>query len=196
MNSGRRYTMRARADAVQRTRERVLRAVLELASEVALAAMTLPAIAERAGVSVQTVLRQFGTRDALIDAAVEFATAEEVTGRQVPSGDVDAALRVLLDRYEAVGDRMLLLLAQEPFDPRISKITDHGRTVHLTWLRECFSPMIDQLDPDDRAKSLDLLAVATDLYTWKVLRRDRGLSRKKTQQRMRRLVDAALENGA
>jgi hypothetical protein len=44
----------------------------------------------------------------------------------------------------------------------------------------------------DRDEAIDLLVVATDVYTWKLLRHDRGLSRSATQERMRALVDAVL----
>jgi hypothetical protein len=36
------------------------------------------------------------------------------------------------------------------------------------------------------------LVVATDVYTWKLLRRDRRLGRQRTEERIRRLVDAVL----
>jgi hypothetical protein len=38
----------------------------------------------------------------------------------------------------------------------------------------------------------DLLVVATDLYTWKLLRRDAGLDPRTTQERMLRLARAVL----
>jgi len=38
----------------------------------------------------------------------------------------------------------------------------------------------------------DLLVVGTDLYTWVLLRRDRGLTRAQTEQRMIMLVEAVL----
>jgi hypothetical protein len=41
---------------------------------------------------------------------------------------------------------------------------------------------------------VDLLVVATDVYAWKLLRRDRGLSRNQTTERVRRLVASACES--
>jgi hypothetical protein len=38
--------------------------------------------------------------------------------------------------------------------------------------------------------------IATDVYTWKILRRDRGLSRKVVERRMQRLVETVLEQWA
>ena len=45
---------------------------------------------------------------------------------------------------------------------------------------------------DDPEELTDLLVVATDVYTWKLLRRDRGLGRDRTERRMRLLVDRLL----
>ena len=43
---------------------------------------------------------------------------------------------------------------------------------------------------------IDMLVIATDAYTWKILRRDRGLSRKVVERRMLRLVDSVLKEWA
>jgi hypothetical protein len=43
---------------------------------------------------------------------------------------------------------------------------------------------------------VDLLVVATDVYAWKLLRRDAGHSRDKTEHSMRHLVDAILASPA
>ena len=48
---------------------------------------------------------------------------------------------------------------------------------------------------DDEAL-LDLLVVATDVYTWKLLRIDRGHSRAVTERRLHDLVDAVLAAGS
>ena len=41
----------------------------------------------------------------------------------------------------------------------------------------------------------DLLVVATDVYTWKLLRRDRKLSQAQVERRLLRLVAAILDPG-
>ena len=48
-------------------------------------AITLPAVAERADVTVKTVLRHFGNRDALIEAAWSRAYQDVVAERTPPS---------------------------------------------------------------------------------------------------------------
>lgn len=182
--------MGARAEAMAGTRRRILRAVRDLAFETLNLAPTLETVADRAGVSVQTVLRHFGDRDSLLDAALDAATAETVAEREAPAGDVAAAVRIIVDHYELRGDFVVHLLGHEQDDSRYSRITEPGRVLHRKWVTDVFAP---QLAGRDDAEALtDLLVVATDVFTWKLLRRDRGLSRPETESRIRRLVDAVL----
>ena len=59
---------RSRADAV-RNQQRVLKATKALLSEIG-TAVTVEAISKKAGVGAATVVRSFGNKEALIDAAV------------------------------------------------------------------------------------------------------------------------------
>lgn len=182
----RRYTMGARAAAVEATHRRTMEAVMELADDRFISAITLNDVAELAGVSVQTVLRHFGSRAALIDATVAHATAIYVTERAAPVGDLRAAVRAIVGHYEERGDSVLLLLAQEGLDPQVATMTERGRRVHRAWVQEVFAPF------EPTPSTVDLLVVATDVYAWKLLRRDRSLSRRQTESRMRALVAAVL----
>src|ERR1044072_7233490 len=113
MKTTRKYTMGARAQSVEETRRRILQAAIALSGERPFAEMTLEVVADRAGVSVQTVLRQFGSREGLIAAGTETALAEIEDERRTPPGDVPAAMRALSDHYERLGRTALLMLAQE-----------------------------------------------------------------------------------
>jgi AcrR family transcriptional regulator len=167
MKTTRKYTMGARAQAVDATRRRIMDALIALAGERPFAEVTLDTIAERAGVSVQTVLRQFGSRDGLFAEAMDAAMVDAEDER-----------------------RTLLMLAQEGHDDVARKATDRGKAMHRDWVREAFAPVTD-----DEAL-LDLLVVATDVYTWKLLRIDRGHSRAVTERRLHDLVDAVLTAGS
>jgi AcrR family transcriptional regulator len=186
MKTTRKYTMGARAQAVDATRRRIVDALIALAGERPFAEVTLDAIAERAGVSVQTVLRRFGSRDGLFAEAMDAAMVDAEDERRTPPGDVGSAVRIVVDHYERRGRTALLMLAQEGHDDVARKATDRGKAMHRDWVRDAFVPATD-----DEAL-LDLLVVATDVYTWKLLRIDRGHSRAVTQRRMHELVDAVL----
>lgn len=190
MNTTRAYTMTARARSVEETRTRILDATVALHSERLAADIALDDVAGRAGVSVQTVLRHFGSRAGLVDAAFEHGSRQVQEERRAPVGDVGGAVRVLVDHYEARGDGVLVLLGQEQHAEQVRRITDHGRQAHRTWVEEVFAPYLAERPDSDELT--DLLVVATDVYTWKLLRRDRGLSRDHTESRMRRLVGVLL----
>lgn len=183
--------MTARAQGVEATRTGILDASVELAETRPLSTIGLDDVAELAGVSVQTVLRHFGTRAGLFETAVAHATGAVQEERRTPVGDVASAVRVIVDHYEARGAASLLFLAQEGSEPLAARVTSGGRALHRTWVSEAFAPLIPAR-AEDRDAAVDLLVVATDVYTWKLLRKDRGLSRAHTQQRMERLVRAVL----
>lgn len=191
MKTTRTYTMTARAEAAERTRVAILEAAVRLTTSRLLADISLEHIASEAGVSVQTVLRRFGSRAGLIEAASVHARREVIDERQTPVGDAVAAVEVVVEHYERRGDGVLLLLAQEQTDPQVRAITEHGRRLHRTWVEAVFAPQLATAGVADESLA-DLLAVATDVQTWRQLRRDRGLDRAATVQRMRHLVLALL----
>ncbi|WP_243057983.1 TetR/AcrR family transcriptional regulator [Nocardioides sp. SR21] len=191
MKTTRRYTMTARAEAVERTRLRLLDATITLAETRLVSQISLDDIAATAGVSVQTLLRHFGNRAGLIDAARQHALTTVGEERRTPVGDPDAAVRTVLQHYERRGDTVLSMLAQEHVDPATKEVTDAGRAFHRSWVVAVFEPMLPSPGAE-RDELVDLLAVATDVYTWKQLRRDRGLSLAATEQRVRALVGALL----
>ncbi|QIG44022.1 TetR/AcrR family transcriptional regulator [Nocardioides anomalus] len=191
MKTTRPYTMTARAEAAERTRVAVLDALVALALRRRLADLSLDDVAGEAGVSVQTVLRKFGSRDGLVEAALAHALRVVDQERRAPVGDVSAAVAVVLEHYERLGDGVVLLLAQERDDAQVARIVTHGRALHRTWTETVFAPHLPPAGPG-REELVDLLAVATDVYTWQQLRRDRGLDRATTTARMHRLVSALL----
>ncbi len=192
MKTTRTYTQTARAEAAEETRLRILRAAVALHAERLSSEFSLDDVADRAGVSVQTVLRRFGTRAGLIEQSITFANDQIAEERRVPDGDLPAAIRVLVDHYEKRGDFALLMLAQEGSSDLVRRMSDAGKATHRRWVAEVFTGQLATLSPDDREQSLDLLVVATDVYTWKLLRRDRGLSRPQTERRIHTLVTAIL----
>jgi AcrR family transcriptional regulator len=189
MKTTRSYSMTTRARSTEQTRKRILTATIDLHMERPAASLSLDDIAARAEVSVQTILRHFGSREGLVEASTAQAQQAVRDERRTPVGDVASAIEVLLAHYEERGDGVLVLLAQEATEPFAERIVRDGRAIHRTWVAETFAPY---LTADDDESLLDLLVVATDVYTWKLLRRDRSLSRATTRARITRLVTALL----
>ena len=186
----RRYRMGSRAVTSAETGRRILRAVIDLHIRYFHDQITLDAVAERAGVTVQTVLRRFGSRDRLIAAAGRYAESEVLEQRNAaPKGNIRGALENLLDHYEQWGTRVLRLLAQENRVPQLRTIADRGRRLHYAWVDRTFGPFTRQRSGRLRRAALITL---TDVYVWKVLRRDLRLSRTETATVLDAAVRAAL----
>src|SRR3954463_10006648 len=150
MNSQRTYSMTTRARAVQETRTRIIDACVALHGERPVTDIGLDDIAGRAGVSVQTVLRHFGSRAGLEEASFEQAQQAVADERRTPVGDVGAAVRVIVDHYERRGDQALLMLAQEAQQPLMARITTQGKALHRAWVKDVFAPQIAEAgDPEE-----------------------------------------------
>ncbi|MEN9620009.1 MAG: hypothetical protein RL499_202 [Actinomycetota bacterium] len=189
MKTTRPYAQTERRAATERTRTAILDAGLDLSREKLSVEIVLSDVAERAGVTVQTVLRHFGTREGLFAALHEYGTARVTHERLAPVGDVVTGIRVLVDHYETSGDMSLSFLAQERTDERVRAITTAGKALHREWVTTVLGSLVD----NDTA-AIDELVVVTDVYAWKLLRRDRALSRDDTEQRMLSLTRAVIEH--
>jgi AcrR family transcriptional regulator len=191
MKASRPYVMRARADSTEQTRARIVRAAVDLCAETMSLDFGLAEVAARAGTSVQTVLRHFGSREGLLRAGQRLALAEVVAERRVPAGDIAAAARAITRHYERAGDWSLAMLAREGHDASARQVTDRGRQVHRDWVQATFAPQLARA-AGGAAVLTDLLVVATDVYAWKLLRRDRGLSQAQVEQRVQAMITAIL----
>jgi AcrR family transcriptional regulator len=187
----RKYDMGARQEAKSATRDAIISAAIDTFMAERSFAITLAAVAERAGVTVKTVLRHFGSREALIDTAWSQLYDEVAVERTPPPGDPEAALDVLIAHYKRRGDMVLTTLASEDVDARARRMNDRGRLGHRAWVEEVFGARLPT-QQTDRSRLIDVLVVATDVYSWKLLRIDRGLSVADVRDRMLLMTQAIL----
>jgi AcrR family transcriptional regulator len=184
------YTMVARAEAAKATRDRILDAAVAAFWELDGDGVSLEAVAQRAGVTVQTVIRRFGGRDGLFAAAAGREVDRVRSQRdEAPVDDVAEAVRVLSDHYERLGDRVLRLLAEEQRVPGLDVVVDTGRAYHREWCERVFAAALAGRTGVDRDRRLAQLVAVCDVYTWKLLRRDAGLSRRQTERALVELVE-------
>lgn len=186
----RQYRMQARAKAAEATREKILDAVEVAFEELLFDEITLAAIAERAGVSVQTVLRHFESKDSLFMASVLHTGTKMAADREVmPKGDLKEIVDDLVDHYEKYGNRLLRMLAQEDRQLTLRSLADLGRLFHVEWCKQAFAPGLKGLRGAKRERRIAQFVAGTDIYMWKLLRRDRGLSPQQTKLAMRELLE-------
>jgi AcrR family transcriptional regulator len=184
------YRMGARAASAAATGERILDAAAAVFWERPVRDIALEEVARRAGVSVQTVIRRYGGKDGLLAAAGE-REFERIRHQRDEArvGDAADAARVLLDHYEEVGDGVLRMLAEEPHVPGLREIAENGRAYHQGWCERVFAPALAGRPRGERARRLAQLMAVTDVLAWKLLRRDRGLSRRQTELAVRELIE-------
>jgi len=187
------YRMNARAKSAEATRKKILDVVEVAFEELFFDEITLAEVARRAGVSVQTVIRHFESKEGLFLSSY-LQTAEKMGADRgpLPVGDPRKIIDELVDHYERFGDRILWLLAQEEREPILKHLADAGRIYHLQWCRQAFAPALDGLRGKAHERRLAQLVTATDIYVWKLLRRDRDLSRPQTKLAMRELIEPLL----
>src|SRR5690349_23707753 len=168
--------MRARAEAAAATGERIVRAAGELFMDKPYDDVSLDEIAARAGVSTQTLIRRYGSKEALFSRSLEWGGEQALQARSgVPVGDVRAAVDYLVDHYEEDGETVLRWLAQEERFETTRRITAQGRRVHREWVARTFAHMLDGRRGKARERRLCELVAVTDVLFWKLLRRDMKL---------------------
>ena len=190
------YRQTGRAEAAEETARHVLDAFSDKMRTQWFDEVTLEEVAERAGVHVRTVIRRFGSKEGLLEAFVDHFVSSIAIDRATPPGDVAAAIDRLMDIYETWGDSVIRNLAQEPRHPPLKRLLDLGRERHRAITAATYAPWLDRLTPPERSRTLDALIAATDVYVWKLTRRDMAHSRAKAARILRTLVDSVLAHAS
>jgi AcrR family transcriptional regulator len=185
------YRMVARAEATAAMRERIVDSTERLFEELASDRFSLEDVAGGAGTTVQTVLRHFGSKDELLRVTMARGFDRVRDERmQALVGDVPEAVRNLVVHYEDRGDMVLRWLAEEDRNPFMREILERGRAFHREWVAQTFAPQLQRVTGGARRRRLAQLVAITDVYVWKVLGRDMGLSREHTEAAIIELIDA------
>jgi AcrR family transcriptional regulator len=179
------YRQTARAETAVATRERILDAATEHFLARYYDEVTLAGIGRDAGVTQQTVINHFTSKEGLLQAAADRLDPERFR-REL----IDDPVAGVVGDYEASGDAMIRMLAIEDRVPALAQFLARGRAGHRAWVVEAFAGQLPAGPRPVREQMIDALVVATDLYTWKRLRRDIGLSRAKTIAAMQLIVTA------
>jgi AcrR family transcriptional regulator len=188
----RRYTMTARADRVAATRERITRAAMAMFLEEPYEDVTLARIAAGAGVSHQTVLNHFESKEGVVLSVVELFSEQTIEARsKAQPGDVAGAVKALVGDYERVGDANFRWATTDGLG-ELAGVLDDARAHHQEWIETMFGELIPR-SPAARRRAVHALHAATDVYTWKLLRRDLRLTRAETERIIVDLVVGVVE---
>jgi AcrR family transcriptional regulator len=189
--------MRLRAAAAASTGERILDAVEKLFLERPTDQISLADVAQGAGVTVQTVIRRFGGKEGLLLAAAGRVGEDVLAQRlEAPIGDVRGAVGNLAEHYEQRADTALKLLGEEDRVAALRPMADNARAVHREWVERTFGPFLRGLRGAARRRRVAELVAICDVYTWKLLRRQAGLSRAETERALIEMLEPLTEGAA
>lgn len=187
------YTMGARADATAATRQAIFDAAYQRFVRQPFEEVTLQQIGDDAGVTVQTVLRHFGSKEELLVAGAEHWSSGEWERRAVPPGDVASAARVLGERYEQIASATRQMHALAVSVRAVGQQLEAAQRNHHEWLARVFAPWLPERGAV-RARRLAQLFAATEIMSWMAWRTVLGLSKTEATrclgEHLQTLVDA------
>jgi AcrR family transcriptional regulator len=188
------YKQVARAQAQERTRE----ALLETAADEFYAnrwqSSSLEALAARAGVTKQTLLRHFGSKEGLLMQALARSASQVFDQRWgVPAGDIEAAVENLLDHYEDWGERSLRIGAwRNGGAPALAKLSQMARELHYDWVGYVFGPFLEGVQEPAHTRRRATLIALCDVHTWQLLSRELGLARREVHATLTSAIEAVV----
>jgi len=181
------YRQTARAAASEELRQTIATTFYKLLLSRSVDEITLDEVATAAGTTRQTVIRLFGGKEGLLGSIEAVASATAQPRIALPRNlSIRQALQALTQHYEVMGDVTIHLLAQEERHPALRPALERGRREHRAWVAKWFPSSLKGVE---RERQITRLVVATDVYTWKLLRRDFGNS----QKEVTRLVAGMIE---
>lgn len=152
MKQSRNYKSDLREAQAKATRDRILDALVEVLAE-GVDVFSIPAVAERAGVSVGTVYRHFGDKAGLLKALIPHAgrrTGVEVESIPESMEEVDEIVHKVFRHFESTDDLM-----RAAFATRIGRdLRVQGSSERLELLRKTFH----NVEPELETEQLDHLA--------------------------------------
>jgi AcrR family transcriptional regulator len=189
----REYKQVERAKAQERTRE----ALIEAASDEFFAGnwlkSSLDSLSRSAGVTRQTLLRHFGSKDGLLMQALMQGVSQVRDQRwSTPTSDIAGAVENVLDHYEEWGERSVRIGAWQRGPTILALFANAARQMHYEWVEHAFAQWLTPLDEQTRARRRALLIVLCDVQTWWILANDLGLPRKEIQAILCEQIERAL----
>ncbi len=175
--SGRGYVKVARAEAEEQTRA----ALLDAADQAFLSGpweqASLEAIAGAAGVTKQTLLRHFGSKNGLLEQTLLRAFDEVEEQRfGVPTNDIAGAVENLLEHYEIRGGRAMRSSNLDMEGP-LADLGRRARQFHYDWVDLAFGAWLGAAPRSERGRLRAALIAVCDVQTWGILSHDLKLSR-------------------
>jgi AcrR family transcriptional regulator len=192
--STREYKQVERAKAQERTREALIAAATDEFFEGNWLKTSLDSLSRRAGVTRQTLLRHFGSKDGLLmQSLMRGATQVRDQRWSTPTTDISGAVENVIDHYEEWGERSVRIGAWQRGPAVLALFANAARQLHYDWVEHAFAGWLDRFDDETRAERQAILVVLCDVQTWWTLSNDLGLARRKVHAILTGQIERALE---
>lgn len=166
--SKRTYTSELRQAQAEATRTRILDALVEVLAE-GVETLSVPAVAESAGVSVGTVYRHFGDKAGMLKALIphtQTRTGIEIDTAPESFDDMREIVAQVFRHFENTDD-----LLRAAFASRIGReVRVRGSTERLRLMKDAFGEIEPGLEPDEleHLAKLGLMLTTSEAYQqWK-----------------------------
>jgi AcrR family transcriptional regulator len=187
--SPRTYTKVARAQAEEQTRAALIAAADEAFLSGPWEQASLDAIASAAGVTKQTLLRHFGSKDGLLEQTLRQAIVQVTAERfSAPTDDIPGAVDNLLDHYEQRGGRAMRSTNFDVDGP-LAEVAQIARQFHHDWVDHALGRWLSKAAPVDRPRLRAALISVCDVQSWWILARDLGLPRSEVRATLILAID-------
>jgi AcrR family transcriptional regulator len=189
----RNYDMGLRARQAAETEKRIIDAAHNLWIKLPYHEITLEKVADKAGVTVRTILRKFESKEGLFMTGIEKDEEISILSRnEDPSKPVSETLVSLLDEYEKMGDASIRTIMASDSVPVAKQILVKARIVHKAWCEKMFASYLPAQNSADYSIRLHAFISATEFYLWKLLRRDIGFSQQETLAVFKNMIDGLI----
>ncbi len=169
--SRRGYESALRQRQEEETRALILQAFGEQVRASRAGEFSLPEVAARAGVSVRTLYRHFGSREGLLDALQAHAAAQVTPSLPTSVDELLGLAPTLFATFDAHAPWVEAMVRSGP----VSELRAAGKPRRVALFRALTAPLVEGLPQGDAAAVQALIKHLVSAETWLVLRRDFGV---------------------
>lgn len=181
----------------ENTKIEIIKAFGSLWSRHSIKDITLEMVAKEAGVTTKTILRKFESKGGLTNESLVYLAAEIKEERTLAKvGNIDEILKALLSNYEKMGEAAIRTINLESELEIARQIGVKGRVLHRDWCIQMFAPYLPNEQSADYEIQLTSFIAATEIYLWKLMRKDLMLSKEQTFSVFKNLVNGLINQNS
>ena len=171
------YRQVARAEAQELTRDALIAAAQREFFAGRWEESSLEAIASSAGVTKQTLLRHFGSKDGLLERALSGVTTRSATSGSARRVLTSPGRSTTCSSTTKGGASELSDSVPPMWLAAISELGRRARRLHYDWIEHAFGSALARLGVKDRRRRRAALVALCDVHAWWLLSHDLELSR-------------------